>query len=201
MAMVDAEDLVGKHCDITLEDGKTERMTTVEATRDHMNEAEKNSTLTKFRVSRNRDQCEEILTCDQVMDHISHHEDGEIEWELRKIVAHQGSLNETHPDCKGSTHNVAVQWENGEQSDEPLAIIGADAPVACAVHAKKKGLLDKPGWKRFKRLAKKVGKFFTQANQAKIKQFAKKPKFKCGTEPPKNCADTVGIDEANGDTL
>ena len=71
-------------------------------------------------------------------------------------------------------------------TDEPLSVMAADAPVACAICARKKVLLDKPGWKCFKRLAKKTGKFFTEANNAKIRQCNCKPKFKYGVEVPRD---------------
>lgn len=36
-----------------------------------------------------------------------------------------------------------MEWENGEITKEPFAIIAADDPVTCAIYAKEKGLLDK----------------------------------------------------------
>jgi hypothetical protein len=38
-----------------------------------------------------------------------------------------------------------MEWENGEITEEPLAIIAADDPVTCAIYAKGKGLCDKEG--------------------------------------------------------
>jgi hypothetical protein len=46
-----------------------------------------------------------------------------------------------------------MEWENGKITKEPLAIIAADNPVTCAIYAKEKGLLDKEGWKCFKKIA------------------------------------------------
>jgi hypothetical protein len=40
----------------------------------------------------------------------------------------------------------------GEITEESLAIIAADDPVSCAIYAKEKGLLDKEGWKCFKKI-------------------------------------------------
>ena len=45
---------------------------------------------------------------------------------------------------------MGVEWANGDITQEPLAVTVKDAPLACATHAKKAGLLEKPGWKRFK---------------------------------------------------
>ena len=60
-----------------------------------------------------------------------------------------------HKDQKGSEYNVLVLWENGEQAYKPLSILAKDTPVDCTKYTKEKNLLNKPGWKQFKRLAKR----------------------------------------------
>ena len=47
-------------------------------------------------------------------------EDRHIDFDAAQIVAHQGPLSTDHPDCKGSVCNVLINWENGEQTCEPL---------------------------------------------------------------------------------
>jgi hypothetical protein len=69
----------------------------------------------------------------------------DIVWSFKFIVRHQGPLICTDPNYKGSKYNVLMEWENGEITEEPLAIIAADDPVTCAIYAKGKGLLDKEG--------------------------------------------------------
>ena len=96
---------------------------------------------------------------------------------------------------------MRVEWENGEITDEPLSVIAVDAPTACAIYAKKKGLLNKPGWRRFRRLAKRTGKIFSEVNKAKLRQYNSKPKFKYGIEVPKDSADALRLDKINGNTL
>jgi hypothetical protein len=41
---------------------------------------------------------------------------------------------------------------------EPLRVIAADDPVSCVLYARGNGLLDKPGWKRFKHIPKQEKK-------------------------------------------
>ena len=91
----------------------------------------------QFRVARNEDKYEDILTYDQVMDHIEHQGEEPVYWELRRITAHQGPLHQHHPNYKGSPYNVTVEWQNGEISEEPLFTIAVDGPVACSVYARK----------------------------------------------------------------
>jgi hypothetical protein len=50
------------------------------------------------------------------------------------------------PRYKGSEYNVLVQWEHGPDTYEPLTLM-RNAKV-------ENGLLDTPGWKSLKRIAK-----------------------------------------------
>ena len=47
---------------------------------------------------------------------------------LTDIVGHQ-QVHQGHPDCNGSSLNLRILWENGEETYEPLNKFAADAPV------------------------------------------------------------------------
>jgi hypothetical protein len=81
--------------------------------------------------------------------------DGNGFWNFKHIVGHEGPFRTSNPEYKGSRYNVLVEWENGEITSEPLNIFGKDDPVTCAVYARKHGLLEEEGWKRFKGTAKR----------------------------------------------
>ena len=102
---------------------------------------------------------------------------------------------------KGSMWNVMLEWENGEVTPEPLSIIGKDDPATCAQHADEQGLLDLPGWKQFRRLAKNRKKLLRMVNQAKLKSFRTAPRYKYGYEVPRDYAHAVELDKRNGNTL
>jgi hypothetical protein len=70
---------------------------------------------------------------------------------------------------------VQVEWENGEVIFEPLSIMAADDPVSCPIYAKQHGLLDTPGWKQFKKLAKREKVLLRAAKQAKLRLFNTAP--------------------------
>ena len=112
----------------------------------------------KFKLKINKDQVEEIMSYNQLMDYIQKGTDAEEDpdslFKFRDIVAHQGPLESTDPDHKGSKYNVMVEWESGEVTYEPLTLISKDYPITCAVYAKKHDLLDTTGWKHLKRYAK-----------------------------------------------
>ena len=71
------------------------------------------------------------------------------------IAGHQGLLNKGYPRYNGSKFNVLVEWETGDSMYEPLDVIAADDPVTCAIYAKEKGLLNEPGWRCFKSIARR----------------------------------------------
>ena len=85
------------------------------------------------------------MAYNDILDAIPNSEESNITWQFKRIKAHQGPLNKNHPDYNGSSYNVTIEWENGEITDEPLAIIAEDAPIECAKYALKNKLLDKPG--------------------------------------------------------
>ena len=112
----------------------------------------------KFKLKINQDQAEEIMSYNQLMDYIQKGTDAEEDpdslFKFRDIVAHQGPLESTDPNHKGSKYNVMVEWESGEVTYELLTLISKDDPITCAVYAKKHDLLDTTGWKHLKRYAK-----------------------------------------------
>ena len=108
----------------------------------------------KFKLKINKDQAEEIMSDNQLMDYIQKGTDAEEDpdslFKFRDIVAHQGPLESTDPNDKGSKYNVMVEWESGEVTYEPLTLISKDDTITCAVYAKKHDLLDTTGWKHLK---------------------------------------------------
>ena len=108
----------------------------------------------KFKLKINKDQAEEIMSYNQLMDYIQKGTDAEEDpdslFKFRDIVAHQGPLESTDPNHNGSKYNVMVEWESGEVTYEPLTLISKDDPITCAVYAKKHDLLDTTGWKHLK---------------------------------------------------
>jgi hypothetical protein len=98
------------------------------------------------------------------------------------------------------TYNIKIEWENGEITSEPLNVIAFDDPVTCAIYARKNSLLNLPGWKRFKSIAKREKKFLRMVNQAKLRSYNTAKRYKYGFEVPRNYEDAVRIDQLNGNT-
>ena len=128
----------------------------------------------KFKLKINKDQAEEIMSYNQLMDYIQKGTDGEEDLDLlfkfKDILAHQGPLESTDPNHKGSKYNVMVEWEPGEVTYEPLTLISKEDPINCAVYAKKRDLLDTTGWNHPKRHAKISKRPIRAVKQSRIHQ-------------------------------
>jgi hypothetical protein len=111
----------------------------------HGRNTEKHPERIKFKVSVNDDQFEELLSYQQVLDHILADQNTEVVWKYKRIVATEGPLQPWDRKYAGSTYNVLVEWEDGSTTSVPLSLLAADDPVSCAIYAKEHGLLDKPG--------------------------------------------------------
>jgi hypothetical protein len=107
-----------------------------------------NPTCVQFICFVKYDEFEEILSYNEVLNHIEFHDNNdEILWMFCQIIAHEGPLKPSSPSRKGSTYNVMVEWETGEVTTVCLKIISADDTVTCAIYALENDLLDLPGWR------------------------------------------------------
>ena len=170
MANIDIPNLLGRSFLLPSEDNGECHMAKIIDIDDHGQPLED----IKFRLKINKDQAEEIMSYNQLMDYIQKGTDAEEDpdslFKFRDIVAHQGPLESTDPNHKGSKYNVMVEWESGEVTYEPLTLISKDDPITCAVYAKKNDLLDTTGWKHLKRYAKTSKRLIRAVKQSRIRQ-------------------------------
>ena len=184
----------------TNEKGERKRATIVEMLNDHEDILSKNPDRIKFICSINDEQAEEIFSYNDLLNFLARDEESDVIWKFRRITSHQGPLKPSDPDYKGSSYNVGIEWESGEITMEPLSIIAADDPVTCAIYARENQLLNEPGWKKFKQLAKREKTFTRMVNQAKLRSYNSAPRYKYGFRVPRNYADALEIDAKNKNT-
>ena len=170
MTNIDIPNLLGRSFLLSPEDNGERYMAKIIDIDDHGQHLED----IKFKLKISKDQAEEIMSYNQLMDYIQKGTDAEEDpdslFKFRDIVAHQGPLESTDPNHKGSKYNVMVEWESGEITYEPLALISKDDPITCAVYAKKHDLLDTTGWKHLKRYAKTSKRLIRAVKQSRIRQ-------------------------------
>ena len=95
------------------------------------------------------------------------HDEDEQYWGFSQILDHQGPLKTSDPDYNGSKFNLLVQWDDDSQTYKPLSAMIKDAPAAVAKYAKDHGMLDQPGWKSLKWMAKREQKLHRLVKQSK----------------------------------
>ena len=170
MANIDIPNLLGRSFLLPPEDNGERHMAKIIDIDNHGQPLED----IKFKLKINKDQAEEKMSYNQLMDYIQKGTDAEEDpdslFKFKDIVAHQGPLESTDPDQKGSKYNVMVEWESGEVTYEPLVLISKDDPITCAVYAKKHDLLDTTGWKHLKRYAKTFKRLIRAVKQSRIRQ-------------------------------
>jgi hypothetical protein len=170
MATIDPKDLIGRTFLKNSEGyGQLFRARVVRAVVDKEEDIKKGPEYMRFICEVPESTVDEIVTYNEILDHIEKdsnniENDTEHLYEFRRISAHQVPLCSSNKDYKGSLFNVLVEWETGETTYEPLALIASDNAVTCAAYAAKHGLLDTQGWKRFKRYAKNQKKIDRMIN-------------------------------------
>ena len=200
MANIDIPNLLGRSFLLPPEDNGERHMAKAIDIDDHGQTLED----IKFKLKINKDQAEEIMSYNQLMDYIQKGTDAEEDpdslFKFRDIVAHQGPLESTDPNHKGSKYNVMVEWESGEVTYEPLTLISKDDPITCAVYAKKHDLLDTTGWKHLKRYAKTSKRLIRAVKQSRIRQVRASVRYQHGFQVPKDYNDAMRLDKENGNT-
>ena len=136
----------------------------------------------------------------QSLDHLDHQEQQEDLYKFRATIGHQGPLSPQDENYKSSKHNVMVEWETGEITEEPLSLIAADDPVTCTEYAKKHDLLHLDGWKRLKHIAKNQKQLTRAINQSTIRQVRRSAVYQFGSLIPKDYKHALQLDEQNGNS-
>ena len=200
MANIDIPNLLGRSFLLPPEDNGECHMVKIIDIDDHGQPLED----IKFKLNINKDQAEESMSYNQLMDYIQKGTDAEENrdslFKFRDIVAHQGPLESTDPDHKGSKYNVMVEWESGEVTYEPLTLISKNDPITCAVYAKKHDLLDTTGWKHLKRYAKTSKRLIRAVKQFRIRQVRASARYQHGFQVPKDYNDAIRLDKESSNT-
>ena len=193
------EELIGRTFIRDMDDGQKYRARVVQKILDK--DAENHQNI-KFLLQIGEGKFDEIITYSELNDIVEKQVEDELDpekpWVYKAIKDHQGPLHPRHPDYKGSSYNVLVQWEDGSETYEPLDIIYKDDPVSLADYAETNDLLGTVGWKRLRRLAKNRKKLDRMIKQAKMKAKRRGPMYKFGVQVPRNVKEAYELDEKNG---
>ena len=119
-------------------------------------------------------------------------------YRFKCIKDHKGPYTSSDPEYNGSSYNLLIEWETGEQTWEPLSNIIASDPYTCAVYAKEHILLNTPGWKLLKKHARTARRLIGTLKKSKYRQARVSRKYKHGWEVPRDYAHALQLDIHNG---
>jgi hypothetical protein len=183
------------------ERGEVKRARVVELTQDFEDNVAKNKDLIKFKLKYDHNDLEDVVSYNKILDYVERehtNEDGH-HWKFRTILGHIHTPV-GHKERMGSDYNVKTGWETGAVSIEPLDFLAKDIPVDLAMNGKKHDLLEKEGWKRFRRIANQDQHLQRLVKQAKLRSFRVSPKYKYGYSIPRNYKEAIEFDERKGNT-
>jgi hypothetical protein len=152
--------------------GEVKRARVVELMKDFEGNIAKNKDLIKFKLKYDHNALEDVMLYNKIVDYVErehNNKDGH-HWKFQTILGHSHTPV-GHKDIMGSDCNVKTGWETGAVSVEPLDFLAKDIPVDLAMCAKKHDLLEKEGWKRFRRIANQDQHLQRLLKEAKLQSF------------------------------
>jgi hypothetical protein len=113
MPTIEPADLVGRtFLQAPRDDGQRFHCKIVETIIENEGNLEKDPGLVKFRCSVNNEEYEEIVTYNDIVNHIERQEGGQDDdsvWKFRRITAHEGPLIVSNKSYNGLAYNVLVE--------------------------------------------------------------------------------------------
>ena len=152
MSTINFDDLLGRTFLVPMdENGERKRATISEHVNDLCEEQVSREDQLRFKLKIDGDQLDDLISYNQLMEYLEDKTDtGTLEdglYRFKCIKDHKGPYTSSDPEYNGSSYNLLIGSETGEQTWEPLSNIIASDPYTCAVYAKEHNLLNTPGWK------------------------------------------------------
>ena len=155
MSIINFDDLLGRTFPLPMdENGERKRATISEHVKDLYQQQVSREDQLRFKLKIDGDQLDDLISYNQLMEYLEDKTDtGPLEdglYRFKCMKNHKGPYTSSDPEYNGSSYNLLIEWETGEQTWEPLSNIIASDPYICAVYAKEHDLLNTPGWKLLK---------------------------------------------------
>ena len=182
MSIINFDDLLGRTFPLPMdENGERKRATISEHVKDLCQQQVSREDQLRFKLKIDGEQLDDLIPYNQLMEYLEDKTDtGPLEdgfYRFKCIKDHKGPYTSSDPEYNGSSYNLLIQWETGEQIWEPLSNFIASDPYTCAVYAKKHDLLNTPGWKLSKRHSKDIDKW-KEATDLELEQIKEYQVFK-----------------------
>ena len=192
MSIINLDDLLGRTFLQPIdENGERKRATISEHVKDLCQQQVSREDQLRFKLKIDGDQLDDLIPYNQPMEYLEDKTDtGPLEdgfYRFKCIKDHKGPYTSSDPEYNGSSYDLLIEWEPGEQTWEPLSNIIASDPYTCAVYAKEHNLLNTPGWKLLKRHTRTARRLIRASR-----------KHKHGWEVTRDYAHALPLDIHNG---
>ena len=149
MSIINFDDLLGRTFLLPMdENGERKRATISEHVKDLCQQQVSREDQLRFKLKIDGDQLDDLISYNQLMEYLEDKTDtGPLEDGLSRfkcIKDHKEPYTSSDPEYNGSSYNLLIEWETGEQTWEPLSNIIASDPYTCAVYAKEHNLTQHP---------------------------------------------------------
>ena len=203
MSINNFDDLLGRTFLLPLdENGERKRATISEHIKDLCQQQVSREDQLRCKLKIDGDQLDDLISYNQLMEYLEDKTDtGPLEdglYRFKCIKDHKGPYTSSDPEYNGSSYNLLIEWETGEQTWEPQSNIIASDPYTCAVYAKERNLLTTPRWKLLKRHARTARRLIRTLKKSKYRQAKASIKGKHGWEVPRDYAHALQLDIHNG---
>ena len=123
MSIINFHDLLGRTFLLPLdENGERKRATIPEHVNDLCQEQVSREDQLRFKLKIDGDQLDDLISCNQLMEYLEDKTDtGPLEdglYRFKCIKDHKGSYTSSDPEYNGSSYNLLIEWETGEQTWE-----------------------------------------------------------------------------------
>ena len=95
----------------------------------------------QFVCSFNNDQYKDIISYNNIINHITHQEDEDVVCKFKHIVAQEWPLIAYHRNYKGSWYSVIVERDIWKTNTQPLSVMTEYSPIVCDLYAYEEILL------------------------------------------------------------
>ena len=203
MSIINLDDLLGRTFLLPMDENRERKRATIsEHVKDLCQQQVSREDQLRFKLKIDGDQLDDLISYNQLMEYLEDKTDtGPLEdglYRFKCIKDHRGPYTSSDPEYNGSSYNLLIEWETGEQTWEPLSNIVASDPYTCAVYAKEHNLLNTPGWKLLKRYARTARRLIRTLKKSKYRQARASKKYKHGWEVPRDYAHALQFDIHNG---
>ena len=128
MSIINFDDLLGRTFLLPMdENGERKRATISEHVKDLYQQKISREDQLRFKLKIDGDQLDDLISYNQLMEYLEDKTDtGPLEdglYRFKCIKDHKGRYTSSDPEYNGSSYNLLIEWETGEQTWEPLSNI------------------------------------------------------------------------------